>query len=521
MKQLLDPMGNLTTSSPRTIKGVPSAWRTPFGQLPSWAVSAVAIVAATIIFYLMVLIKQAELIDVPFESITNNSTNPYNFGVIFQDEIPILALLILLSTRPFFQRWITQNDLPYDNTLFFGIFAGCELLALVYYNSFSGENLSIGLVIVAVAGLYGGWRMGITLGFLSSVMRGIFNVFWDVANNDVNVIVNLGFWDLVEWFYLSDMTTLAPIWVGFVAGHIGYILMERRYSPGWVFLAGLPLHFFPSLFTFLVWDDPYRLESMPAILLVFSLALAGFALIVNNIRTVQTVRQAELIQFQLSQAELRALRAQINPHFLFNSLNTIRYFVRADQDKARQLLLDLSEVFQVALKAGDFVSLEDEIDFTKSYLALEQARLDERLNVSWFVQADDLYDIEVPTLILQPVVENAIVHGIAPKTEGGRIQIMVTRGMEHLILQVIDDGVGMPPARLRDITNLALTPDARDGSIGTYNIQSRLETLYGDQGSCRIESIEGRGTTVEIRIPLAGLKIGVADGRMTDDRQSE
>ncbi|HNJ41290.1 MAG TPA: histidine kinase, partial [Acidobacteriota bacterium] len=211
-------------------------------------------------------------------------------------------------------------------------------------------------------------------------------------------------------------------------------------------------------------------------------------------------------------SELRALRAQINPHFLFNALNTIRYFVRIDPEAARSLLLSLSEVFQRALRAGEFVQLRSEISYVEAYLSLEKARLDKRLRVVWVVQGVEgqvqdspLFEYTVPTLILQPIVENAIIHGVAKKPEGGIVRIGIDQADGHLLLQVSDTGVGMSPERITEI----LGPDqSKTSSIGLRNVDRRLRVLYGEEFRIEIQSEPKRGTWVQIKLPLETRQAG-------------
>jgi LytS/YehU family sensor histidine kinase len=239
--------------------------------------------------------------------------------------------------------------------------------------------------------------------------------------------------------------------------------------------------------------------------------MAAISLIVRNIQAKTTQQKAEVAQLALTQAELRALRAQINPHFLFNALNTIRYFVRTDAGAARDLLLDLSEVFQRALRSGEFVTLRDELSYVQSYLALEKARLDKRLQISWSIRTDTatldtppvtneslLLDHPVPTLILQPIVENAVIHGIAKKRGGGIVSITVKQVEDDLLLQVEDDGPGINSVRLTEI----LKPEQKSKSIGLRNVDGRLRTLYGDEYCLFITSGVDAGTCVQIKIPL-------------------
>jgi LytS/YehU family sensor histidine kinase len=212
-------------------------------------------------------------------------------------------------------------------------------------------------------------------------------------------------------------------------------------------------------------------------------------------------RRAEAAELAQAQAEVRALQAQINPHFLFNAFNTILYFVRTDPDQARHLILQLSEVFQRVLRSGASVALRDELGYARAYLALEQARLGERLRIDCTVRDESLLDQTVPTLILQPLVENAVKHGLAPREDGGRLEIVVERLGGDLVVLVRDDGVGIAPARLS-----ALTADGYSGpSIGLNNINRRLMTLYGPAYRLGIESAEGAGTCVKLRLPLGAL----------------
>jgi signal transduction histidine kinase len=236
------------------------------------------------------------------------------------------------------------------------------------------------------------------------------------------------------------------------------------------------------------------------VMLFSGLALAAVALMVRSAQAEAERRRAEAAELELTKAELRALRAQINPHFLFNSLNTIRYFVRTDPETARELLLNLSEIFQRALRAGEFVALRDEISYVEAYLALEEARLGERLRVVWSIPDETCLDILVPTLILQPIVENAVVHGIATKPEGGTVSIAVERSGSDIALRVEDDGPGIAPEMLASL----LEPGEERAGIGLPNIDSRLRAIYGEAYGLAIESEPGHGTRVQMRIPCTG-----------------
>jgi len=200
-------------------------------------------------------------------------------------------------------------------------------------------------------------------------------------------------------------------------------------------------------------------------------------------------------------AKLDALRAQINPHFLFNTLNTIASRARTDPEEARQLLLRLSDFFRYSIRQhGHFANFAQEYFFVRTYLSLEQARYGDRLKVRYDVDPQVL-SAQVPVLTIQPLVENCVKHGLADKVDGGTVTLRarVDPLTRTTLIQVSDDGVGMPPDVLSTIRN-------RDGSpgegVGLANITERLESLFGERYRFAVDAEPGQGTRVELRIPL-------------------
>jgi signal transduction histidine kinase len=206
----------------------------------------------------------------------------------------------------------------------------------------------------------------------------------------------------------------------------------------------------------------------------------------------ETELQEERLKALAAEAELKALKAQINPHFLFNTLNTIAHLIRTDPSKAERMVEKLAEVFRYALFAfeRDTVSLEEELAFIEDYLDLEHERFGERLSVEVCVAPSSLR-VLVPPLILQPLVENALEHGRGPKGEVF-LELQASLGDEHLTIAVKDHGPGMPAQRRR----------ARRGGIGLRNVQERLRKTYGDAYRLRLAPNEPRGAKVTITIPL-------------------
>ena len=204
------------------------------------------------------------------------------------------------------------------------------------------------------------------------------------------------------------------------------------------------------------------------------------------------------IQYQKklrTQAEFKALQSQINPHFLFNSLNTITYFCREKPEKARELLLALSVYFRHTLNGSNayMIALEQEMEHVKAYLMLEEARFEERLQVVIDVPED--CQVQVPTLILQPIVENAVKHG-AMKRERGMVKILAWKEERDMVIQVTDNGMGIPEQVLRAFYDKSTT-----GQYGLLNVDARLRSIYGESHGLKIDTSD-QGTSVTMRVLL-------------------
>lgn len=195
-------------------------------------------------------------------------------------------------------------------------------------------------------------------------------------------------------------------------------------------------------------------------------------------------------------AELKALQSQINPHFLFNAINTIVSFCRIDIDKAKQLLINLGDYFRNTLSNNeDYVSIETELSHVNAYLAIEKARFDEKLKIE--VDVDKKVDCLLPQLILQPIVENAIKHGLIPKKNGGTIIIKAEKINSETHITVEDTGVGID----EEITEQLYNNKLQEGKIGLSNVHNRLKSIYGQEYGLKISNREEGGTVVQIIIP--------------------
>lgn len=206
----------------------------------------------------------------------------------------------------------------------------------------------------------------------------------------------------------------------------------------------------------------------------------------------RTERQVEIQARLLQEARLRALTSQINPHFLFNTLNSIASLVRTDPDGARLVIVKLSNILRRLMKKTENVtSLREEMNFIEDYIAIEMVRFGSKLRYVKDVEGAVL-EARVPSMILQPIVENSLKHGLASKVEGGTIRVRAWLGEGKLHLEVEDDGVGIPEARLNRIF---------EQGIGVSNVNERLQVLFGDEYRMWIDSKTGEGTRTGIEIP--------------------
>jgi len=245
---------------------------------------------------------------------------------------------------------------------------------------------------------------------------------------------------------------------------------------------------FPRHWLFVI--RPGNAGYMVLIVLSSVMCVAMAVKIWNNTRIEMNLEQNQQL---LLKARMDALTSQINPHFLFNTLNTVSSLIRFDPDMARGVVLKLSNILRRLLRKHEtFVPLREELAFIDDYMDIEVIRFG-RDKLQFFKEIDEAsLDAFVPSMLLQPIVENAIKHGLAPRLEGGQIHLRTQRQDGRLRIEIDDNGMGMPPERLAEVYG---------GGIGISNVHERLRLLYGDQFAMDIRSQEGTGTQIRIEIP--------------------
>jgi two-component system, LytTR family, sensor kinase len=213
----------------------------------------------------------------------------------------------------------------------------------------------------------------------------------------------------------------------------------------------------------------------------------------NSIRIEQSLEEQKRL---LLEARLDALQRQINPHFLFNTLNSIASLVRRRPEQARELIVKLANILRRMLSEHDaFVAFREELTTTDDYLSIEVARFGaEKLRVVKEIDSATL-EVPVPTMLMQPLVENSIKHGLEPRIAGGVITLRSRLDNDRLVIEVEDDGVGIAPGRART------TGVLQGNGIGMRNVRERLQVLYGDAAHFDVQSQPGRGTRVTMAFP--------------------
>jgi two-component system, LytTR family, sensor kinase len=236
------------------------------------------------------------------------------------------------------------------------------------------------------------------------------------------------------------------------------------------------------------WAHPHPL-TIVALYAVTLFAVAIPLKIWNSARTEKKLEEQERL---LVEARLAALTSQINPHFLFNTLNSVSSLIRTDPNQARVMVVKLSKVLRRLLrKHENFSALREELNFIEDYLSIEVVRFGDKLRFEKDA-AEDTLDMLVPSMLLQPLVENSIKHGLSNKVQGGTIRIRTHRSEAKLHLLVEDDGVGIPEAKLATLL---------EQGIGVSNVNERLKVLFGNQYRMWIDSQPDGGTRVQIEMP--------------------
>lgn len=306
-------------------------------------------------------------------------------------------------------------------------------------------------------------------------------------STSIKVVMLFGFWHIVlQRFYQRS---------GWIKLSL-HIVLGVLFAVGWYYLY---LLFFDLFFGLQYLESGGFTDEWVWIMMS---AYFEYAIIFSVIHIMDSMKKLRLRERQA--AELRELsnrqqianlKAQLNPHFLFNTLNSINAMVSKDVNQTREMIAGLSDMLRYSIRSfeKEQVVLSEELDFVKQYLKLEKHRHGERLQYTIDVDKE-LLNVEIPPMIIQPIVENAVKHGIAPTEKGGSVKIVITEDGASMQVTVTDTGRGMPEPK---------EVESSDG-IGIRNTNKYLQKRYGEQAKLRFEPIKPNGTKVWFKIPVGG-----------------
>ncbi len=449
--------------------------------------------------------------------------NPVHFTVVdLLIKLAVMALLAGFIARfSEFRRLLMIEQRGPREKISFAVFLGLPFMIGVLARlgaDYATADLS--LEIIVVAGLLGGTIVGLAVALIVNLPI-LFIAFWVALLHLFPTLVS----SVPAWMIPIDRPeVLAPLMAtlyAVVAGTARWVCPDKEEI--WKFSPSIDLSLYRSIrqrfrHPAIDWRVLFSLICIlleitrmyvghisrgtlfyptsphfwPKALIVLA-TLIAVGLPVRIWNTTRMERKLEEQEKTLLVARMDALISQINPHFLFNTLNTISSLIRFDPDTARDVLHKLSNILRRRLKAQvHFSPLQQELEFIDDYLDIEVVRFGrDKLHIRKEIDPETL-DMVVPSMILQPLVENALRHGIAPKVEGGVITLRAQHGNGRLTVEVLDDGVGISEHRRTEIYG---------SGIGISNVRERLKVVYGQDFAMKIDSQPGKGTAIRIEMP--------------------
>lgn len=327
--------------------------------------------------------------------------------------------------------------------------------------------------------------------FLSMVIVFISSTFYKY---NLNIAISLIFTNSIGYNYFL----LDYLFKKYLKESIEIKIFKKLLQIFLIFLSlflGIELFLFLSRFllpvqVFRISESVQNFLMITNIILIFIVVFLAFIYkkLKNDIEN--KIKENEKLEKLKLKSELAALQSKINPHFLFNTLNTILDLVYDYPEKVEEMILNLSTIYRKILYSSEneYYTLEQEIDLVKKYLDIEKVRLGNRMEYE-IICAPELKNVEIPPLCIEPIVENSIIHGISPKKGNGKIQIITKIENKKVKISVIDDGVGIE------------NKDFKLG-FGFSSVKERLKILYGEESKLEIKQNEKKGVTVEIEFPL-------------------
>jgi len=413
------------------------------------------------------------------------------------------ALASILGRSTAFLRMLLREERTVNQRMqmafgFAVIFGGGVALRVLTKNNY--QALDLGLEGALLAGVLGGYVTGLVGGILISLPAVVFNgellamLLYAGIGVTGGLVRDLApktddIWRFSPYFDLTLYRILRSKSDTRVTLFHGFVLLTAIFAEFSRWALSQMLRDDRLLFTlYSAWKQPDWL----GIVLIYSSTIFAFAI---PLKIWNSIRQEQLLGAQqrlLTEARLRALTSQINPHFLFNTLNTVNSLIRTNPEQARTVVRKLSNILRRLLRKDESMSpLRDEISFINDYLSIEMTRFGDKLKFINETEPSTL-DLLVPSMLLQPIIENSIKHGLSSKVEGGSITLRTRLTDERIHIEIEDDGVGVEDAKLATMF---------DSGIGVSNVNERLHVLFGDDYRMDVDSRPGEGTRTHIEFP--------------------
>jgi two-component system, LytTR family, sensor kinase len=413
-------------------------------------------------------------------------------------KVAIVAVLSTMLVRfPWFRRILLTEKRDWPERLIFAASLGVPLTAGVVARlliNYDAADLTLAGSFLAglLAGPYAGAIVGATVG-IPPLIAGEF-----IA---LPFAVGCGFagGGLREICPKEAIWHFSPLFFTDLHRHVWRLV--RRFQIDWVVILlaapvgleltrqALGLKFGELRIFYLRPGDPWNPWYLVLIVLATVLCVAIPIKIWNSARIEHRLQEQEKL---LMAARVEALASQINPHFLFNTLTSISSLIRSQPETARTLIVKLSGLLRRLLRSQEhFVTLREELEAIDEYLDIESIRFGPNLHIEKEIDPDSL-DVVMPSMLLQPLIENSIKHGLSPKIGEGRITIRSSRRDGHALIDVIDNGVGVSTDHIKRVNT---------GGIGLRNVNERLRVIYGANYQLQLDSVPGQGTCARIVIP--------------------
>lgn len=411
------------------------------------------------------------------------------FGDLVQQAAIFSILALLLFRIPAVKNTVQNERVHFESiwktAFFFGVGSlFCGALGLIRYGQSSWSFVDLQILLVGLSGLVGGVWTGVLTGLANSLFR-------------LAVVPSI------------NLYAALPLAAGMLGGLFCQFRKTRPLAVNEVAVSGVLIGLLHSFFIYVpIYSYLPQRSFLWAVFFLTAMEASLIVLFFEIVRQILKEEKNQNTERELYMTRLQFLQAQINPHFLFNALNTIAAVCGEEHaERARNLIIQLSTIFRrLSKEMGNQVSLREELEYIDAYLKIEKARFGQRLQIEKDIRLSEAaLEAKVPILVFQPIVENAVKHGISKSQSGGTLLIRAEEKNGKMEFTIQDSGVGMDEEKQRSLfikkTDSAAAPSSEHAGIGLVNIRERLSKMFKGQCEIKVSSTVHQGTSVQIVFP--------------------